>query len=164
MSVSDVRRRRLEAQGFVGFDDATLGEIGPWTRFSPSLCALLIGAGTVLASPIVLLAVMATALFGAVFPNHPFDLLYNYVVRRWTGTRPLPANPPQRRFACGIATVWLGLTAWAFINGALTLGYLLGGLMTVMATIVSTTDFCIPSLIYGLLFGRSAQCKTERTP
>jgi hypothetical protein len=60
---------------------------------------------------------------GALLPFHPFDLLYNYGVRYLTGTRPLPHQGPQRRFACAIATVWLVGTGWAFHLGAEMIGY-----------------------------------------
>jgi len=32
------------------------------------------------------------------------------------------------------------------------LGYVLGGTLTVVAAIVGTTHFCIPSLVYNTLF------------
>jgi hypothetical protein len=42
----------------------------------------------------------------------------------------------------------------AFGAGAVVAGYLLGGAITVVGAIVSTTHFCIPSLIYGFLTHR----------
>ncbi len=33
------------------------------------------------------------------------------------------------------------------------LGYLLGGALTAVGLLVSTTDICIPSLIYRTIFG-----------
>jgi hypothetical protein len=46
-------RRRLEAQGFCGLDDATLEEVGPWLRWSPALCTLFMTAGVGLDSPLI---------------------------------------------------------------------------------------------------------------
>jgi hypothetical protein len=146
-----VVRRRLEAQGFLGLDDVALAEIGPWLRWSPALCAVFMATGTILASPPVLWALAVTALLGAILPAHPFDIFYNHVVRQLTGTRPLPHHGPQRRFACGIAAAWLIGTALAFHQGAAALGYVLGGTLTIVAGIVSTTHFCIPSLVYNTL-------------
>jgi Domain of unknown function (DUF4395) len=155
MATLAVVRARLEAQGFRDLDEAALAEIGPWMRWSPVLCAVVMATGTVLASPYVLWALAAVASLGAVFPFHPFDLLYNHVVRHLTRTRPLPRHAPQRRFACGLAAAWLTGTGLAFHQGAMTLGYALGGTLTVVAAIVGTTHFCIPSLVYNKLFGRS---------
>jgi hypothetical protein len=42
----------------------------------------------------------------------------------------------------------------AFAADLNVMGYFLGGMLTGVAALVSTTHFCIPSLIYGLLFGR----------
>jgi hypothetical protein len=152
MPAAAVVRRRLEAQGFRGLDDAALAEIGPWLRWSPALCALFMALGTILASPPVLWSLAVIALLGAIFPAHPFDVLYNQVIRRLTGTRPLPHHAVQRRFACGVATVWLAGTGLAFQQGATVVGYVLGGTLTAVATLVATTHFCIPSLVYNKLF------------
>jgi hypothetical protein len=154
-------RQRLEAQGFHGLDDATLREIGPWLRWSPVLCTLVMVSGVALASPAILWALAATAFFGVWLPFHPFDLLYNYGARHLTGTRPLPHQGPQRRFACGIATAWLVATGWLFHTGATTLGYALGIPLILVAGLVSVTHICIPSLIYNALF-RPQRTKTEQ--
>ncbi|MES2483211.1 MAG: DUF4395 family protein, partial [Pseudomonadota bacterium] len=88
----------------------------------------------------------------ALLPFHPFDLLYNYGARHITGTRPLPYQGPQRRFACGVATVWLVATGWAFQAGAAIVGFALGIPLILVAGLVSFTHYCIPSLIYNTLF------------
>ena len=45
--------------------------------------------------------------------------------------------------------------ALAFQSGQLTLGYALGGSLTAVATLVGTTEICIPSMIYNAVFLRS---------
>ncbi|OGT56125.1 MAG: hypothetical protein A3E01_17835 [Gammaproteobacteria bacterium RIFCSPHIGHO2_12_FULL_63_22] len=152
MPVNSAVRRRLEAQGFCDLDEATLDEVGPWLRWSPAFCTLFMVVGVALNSSAVLWALAVTALLGALLPFHPFDLLYNYGARYLTGTRPLPHQGPQRRFACGIATVWLLVTGWAFYAGAPLVGYLLGAPLILVAALVSITHYCIPSLIYNTLF------------
>ncbi|MCZ7574077.1 MAG: DUF4395 domain-containing protein [Ardenticatenaceae bacterium] len=152
MATSPVIRKRLEMQGFVDLDDAVLAEVGPWLRFSPALCTVLVGVGTAFASAAVLWAFVPIAVLGAVFPTHPFDLVYNYGLRRLIGTRPLPLNGPPRRFASVVAAVWLVATAWAFGAGLMWVGYLLGGVLAGVTAIDSVSHFCIPSLIYGALF------------
>ena len=133
-------------------DDATLGELAPWLRWSPAFCTIFMALGVALQSPGILWALAGTALLGALLPFHPFDLLYNHGVRYLTGTRPLPLQGPQRRFACGIATVWLLATGWAFHVGASLVGYALGIPLILVAGLVSITHFCIPSAIYNALF------------
>jgi len=153
VTLSPQRRERLDIQGFDTVEERQLAQIAPWLRLAFGLCALLAGIGTATASPKVLLVLAPIAALGAVLPFHPFDLLYNFGIRHLTGTGPLPRRGGPSRFACGMGAVWLLVTAWAFTAGYSTLGYLLGGVLTAIAVLVSTTDICIPSMMYRLLFG-----------
>lgn len=101
-----------------------------------------------MASPAVLFALAGTALLGALLPFHPFDLIYNYGIRFVVRKRPLPPDGAPRRFACGVATVWLVATALVFQYGMAEVGYALGILFVAVAALVSTTDICIPSLLF----------------
>jgi hypothetical protein len=155
MPVPATVRARLEAQGFRGLDDAALAELAPWLRWSPAVCTVVMAIGVALGSPAWLWGLAAVAALGAVLPFHPFDLIYDHGVRHLTGTRPLPRHGPQRRFACGIAALWLVATGWAFDTGQATLGLALGAALVLVAALVSVTHFCIPSLIYNTLFERT---------
>jgi hypothetical protein len=152
-TISATTRRRLEIQGFVGLDNQTLAETGPWPRLAFALCTVLAAIGTLIASPLFLWALIPIAALAAVFPVHPFDLLYNYGLRHLTGTGPLPKRGAPGRFACGLGAVWLLVTGWAFHTGHDVTGYLLGGALTLVGLLVSTTDICIPSVIYRSIFG-----------
>lgn len=145
---------RLRTQGYVDVDEATLAEVEPWLRWSPAICTTIVIAGTALASEWMLWALVPFALIGALTSRHPFDYVYNLGVRRLTGTAPLPEHRAPRRFACGMAAAWITLTGTAFAAGAPAAGYVLGGMLAAVATLVSVTHFCIPSTIYGLLFGK----------
>ncbi len=153
-ALSPTTKDRLAAQGFVGLEEDLLVRVAPWLRFSPALCTAFIVVGTALGSWKLLAGLALTALMGALFPAHPFDLIYNFGLRHLAGTPPLPRNRAPRRFACAMATAWLGGTAWAFYSGAHALGMALGGVLAAMALLVSLTDICVPSLLYGLLFGK----------
>lgn len=118
-------------------------------------CALLAGVGTALAVPMLLWILTPIAVLAALFPVHPFDLIYNHGIRYLRSTGRLPQRRAQSRFACGVGAAWLVATALAFQSGALILGYVLGVALTGIAVLVSTTDICIPSMIYNLLFRRS---------
>ena len=154
-TLSATTRRRLNVQGFCDVDDKTLTSLAPWLRMAFGMCALIAGVGTALASSTVLWVLTPIAALGALTPVHPFDLIYNYGIRFARHTGPLPKRRAQNRFACGVGTVWLAATALAFQSGALTAGYILGGLLTGVGVLVSTTDICIPSMIYNTLFLRS---------
>jgi hypothetical protein len=152
MSASPQLRKRIEAQGFCNLDDATLGEIGQWLRWSPVLCSLVIATGVALASPTILWTLAVIAFAGTVLPFHPFDLLYNHGMRHLSGTRPLPRQGPPRRFACGLATAWLVATGWAFHAGNMAIGYALGAVLFLVAATIASTNICIPSMLYNALF------------
>jgi hypothetical protein len=74
-------------------------------------------------------------------------------IRRFTGTDRLPKRGGPSRFACAMGAVWLVATAWSFWAGHAALGYGLGVSLTGVAALVATTDICIPSMMYRLMFG-----------
>jgi hypothetical protein len=91
MSISPIIQKRLEIQGFmVCKDNLTFVRVVPWLGFTPALGMTLIGLGTALASPGLLLALVPIAILGASLPVHPADLIYNYGLRYLTGTPPCP--------------------------------------------------------------------------
>lgn len=151
--ISPIRSHRLEIQGFVNIDKELLAETARWLRLAFGLCTILAATGTFMASPAILLILAPIAALGAAFPVHPFDLFYNLGIRRWTGTRPLPRRGAPSRFACGLGSAWLIATATLFMAGMSSGGYILGGLLVAVGTLVSTMDICLPSMIYRLLFG-----------
>lgn len=160
MSTSDKRQtltprtsRLLDIQGFDAVDVQELARVAPWLRLSFGLCALLGGMGTVLPSPTILLVLAPLAALATASPVHPFDPIYNYGIRHLTGTGPLPRRGVPSRFGCGMGALFLLVTAWAFSAGHVLLGYVLGGMLTVVTLLVSTTDICIPSMIYRSMFG-----------
>jgi hypothetical protein len=140
--------RRLCTQGFNAVDESWLAEVAPWLRLSPALCATIAALGTATTSPPVLFALAGTAFLGMILPFHPFDLIHNYGIRFLVRKRPLPPNGAPRRFACGIAAVWLIATALLFSAGEPTAGYVLGIMFVAVAGLVATTDICIPSIAF----------------
>lgn len=152
-ALSHKTRRRLDIQGFEHVDDRMLAPVAPWLRLAFGLCAFLAALGIALASPAILLLLATIAALAALFPVHPFDLLYNHGIRFLTGTQPLPHRGAPSRFACGLGAIWLLPVAWAFYAGHDVVGYALGGALTAVAALVSMTDICIPSLVYRSLFG-----------
>ena len=152
-TVSPDTLRRLDIQGFDAVEEQRLAPVAGWLRLAFGLCALLGAAGTIAASPVILLVLAPIAALAAALPVHPFDLIYNHGIRHLTGTEPLPRRGAPARFACGLGAVGLLVTAWAFHAGHAVLGYALGGALTATAVLVSTTDICIPSMIYRSIFG-----------
>ena len=144
---------RLDVQGFDRVDEQELAEVGRWLKMAMALCATLAIIGTALASTPVLWVLTVIAFAGALFPVHPFDLIYNLGIRHIRGTGPLPKRGPPGRFACALATIWLLATIWAFGSSTPVLGYVLGFSLGAVGLLVGTTDICIPSMIWRAVFG-----------
>ena len=155
------KRNRVEAQGFIGFDDRTVAQINYWLRLSPAICMAWAAMGTALNSAPILWALVPFALLGGMLPGHPFDVLYTYGFRYWVRGPRLPRYPLPRRFACLMATAMLAGSAWGFQTGNLVLGRILGWLLVAAAFVNVTTGFCIPSFVYGLIFGKPSACERK---
>ena len=154
--------RWLEIQGFNCSRRPDADDLVPWLRFSPGLTTGVVVLGTVMASPLVLGALSLVTGTCAVTPRHPFDLVYDRAVRPVTGTLAIPRTPVPRRFACGIATVWLVTTAVSFWVGAVLLGNALGAVLVLLGALVATSHRCVGSLVYRLLEGRVIDRPTGR--
>lgn len=150
-TLSPTTRRRLAMQGFVGFDDAALAQIGPWLRVAPAICSALTAVGTLLAMQNMLWALMSFGLICAIHGAHPFDLVYNLGFRHVLGTQRLPRYPTPRRFACLVAAAWLGVTGSMFLFGIPVLGYTLGAALALATGIAASTDFCAGCFMYWCL-------------
>ena len=147
-------RRRIEMQGYLGLHDQALAGIDFGLRFGPAICMIGALIGTVGTSPLLLVLLAVVAAAGIFLPTAPLDLLYNMTVRHLYKSDPLPATTQPRRFACLLATLCLLAAAAGFWWGAPAVGYLFGGLMVGTPLILVSTGFCVPSFLYGLLFGK----------
>ncbi len=143
----------LELRGIACSTDEGFRRMVPWSTLTFGLCTALIAIGTALALTPLLAFMVVIAGLGAIFKRHPFDAVYNYGVRRFTGTQALPLNGPPTRFACGLASVWVAATIGAFEGGAAWLGYGLGAAFVAVGALIIFTHFCIPSFIYQTLVG-----------
>jgi hypothetical protein len=140
--------RRIEMQGFTGCDIRALGAIRPWMRVAPGICGLWMAVGLIEESPPALWALAVFAALGVVLRVHPVDVPYNFFVRRWTRTGPIPSYGRPRRFACAMAALWASATAWALASEATVAALVLGSIFMASAFVTVTTDFCLGSWIY----------------
>ena len=145
-------QRRTRLQGWRG-PEAEQADAAPRAqRLGPALCAVGAIAGALMASPLVLAAVAATALAGTFAANHPFESLYN----QWAASRggqPLPANRAAKRLGCAIGVIFLAGASSAYTLGASTLGLVLALTLGGTAAFVATTGICVPSLLFTLVWG-----------
>lgn len=139
----------LNNQGFTALDtESKLCYAWP-LRFTPGLSTLLIIAGLLLQSPVLLGVMAVVAISGVLFPRAMLiDLVYNYGVRHLFSAPVLPATPRPRRFSYALSFTALIGSALAFGSGHPTIGIILGGLVVIGGSILTFSLWCLGSWIY----------------
>lgn len=150
-------RKRVEMQGFVGCTDGEVCELNRGLRFAPAICCAWTAVGVAFASPWIIAGLIPFALLGGILRSHPFDVFYNHGFRYLIGANRLPRYPIYRRMTCMMASALLAITALGFYFESYAIGYGFGGSMVVASFINVTTGFCIPSFIYGVIFGKPSR-------
>jgi hypothetical protein len=125
-------------------------------RFPTALCLAFVIIGLALQSAVLILAMVPIGAVAGWTSRHPFDLIWNHGLRHLTGAPELPPNPTPRRHAFKLATVWLLAVGLLFASGAETAGLLLGGILVGVCSLVTATNFCIPSTLLGAWSRRHA--------
>jgi hypothetical protein len=152
----------LTMQGYYSLGDAERRSLWLGLRFSPMLCLTGIAFGVVLPSSALLLAMAVTAgVGGFITAKHPFDYVYDTVLRPLLGGPSVPPSPAPRRFACQMATPWIAAIAVAVWAGVPTVAWVLAVPLLVVAAANTVTNWCLPSLVYGWLHRRQV---TRRLP
>ena len=155
--LSAFTKTNLNKQGFGKLDDKAKSRYALPLRFSPAVGTILIVIGLALQSPIWLGSMALVALSGALLPSGMLiDLVYNLGVRHLFGAPPLPPTPKPRQFSYLLSTVLLASSALSYYYGLSLLGFILGGMVVIGATILTTTLWCLGSWYYRLIFGRAA--------
>lgn len=123
-------------------------------RFPTALCLALVVTGLALESALLMALLVPIGAVAGWSARHPFDHLWNHGLRHLTGGPPLPPNPTRRRHAFKLATVWLAGVAVLFAIGASTAALVLGGVLVAVCSLVTVTNFCIPSTMLAWLEAR----------
>jgi hypothetical protein len=158
-NLSVFTKNNLNKQGFGKLDDEAKSRYALALRFSPAVGTILIGIGLVLQSPPWLGSMALVALSGALFPKGMLlDLVYNLGVRHFFHAPPLPSTPTPRRFSYILSSFLLAGSAFSFYFGLEGLGSILGGMVVIGGTILTTSLWCLGSWYYRLFF---RQAKAE---
>ena len=158
--LSPVRLNRLRAQGYSGQSDDELSQIAFGNRFAYRSCVSILIIGVAFSSVPLLSAMMFIAFLGVVLPNHPFDYFYNGVLSKWMHKPQLPRRSVQLKFACSLATIWIGVVIYLFTQEMMITAYIVATMLIATSLLVSTIDFCIPSIVFNALF---TKVKTTET-
>ena len=144
--------KRLRVQGLTQLSDNELGRHRMGIRFAYQACVTIFILGLLFSSIPVLSILMVIAFIGAIHSRHPFDYIYNYGLRHYFKKPMLPRRAIQTRFACGVATLLIASVIYFIYNGNMVGAYIAGAVLIFSAVLVSTTDICIPSMIYNAIF------------
>lgn len=144
-------RKRVELQGFHNLTDEEIAGINYGLRVAPAICMVWAAIGTAFASPLILLSLAPFALMGAVFPGHPFDVVYRGWLQERLHGRPLPPYPFPRRMACVSATFMITAASAAMLLGRPGIGVALGSIMSAAAGLNVLTGICVPPLLMRVL-------------
>jgi hypothetical protein len=110
-----------------------------------------------LESPVTVFSLSGIGLIAGFSARHPFDHLWNRVVRHAVGGPVLPPSPARRRHAFKVATVWLVAVGGLLSAGATTAALLLGGLLVAACGAVTVANLCIPSELFAWWERRTAR-------
>ena len=143
----------LETQGYC-LSPAAARQLRVGLRFPTALCLALVVTGLALESALMTALLVPVGAVAAWSSRHPFDHLWNHGIRYLTSAPPLPPNPTRRRHAFKLATVWLTGVAVLFAIGATTAALVLGGVLVAVCSLVTATNFCIPSTMLAWLDAR----------
>lgn len=148
--LSKTRIQRIREQGYQNVSDTYIKKIAVGNRFAYQLCALLLIIGVSTANQILLFSMLCIAALSTILPNHVFDYPYN-VYSSALNKEKIPPRSVQLKFACSIAVFWIATTMFFFANESYLLGYLLGGTLAIVASLVGYLDICIPSIVFNKL-------------
>jgi hypothetical protein len=156
MSTGAWMRSNLTTQGYC-LSDAEHRELSLALRFSTGLCLTLVIVALALQSPVMVFALSGIGVIAGFSARHPFDHVWNRLVRHVVGGPMLPPNPTRRRHAFKLATVWLVAVGGLLSAGATTAGLLLGGLLVAACSAVTAANLCIPSEVLAWWERRSSR-------
>ena len=151
-TLSETRISRLRAQGYFNESAETITQLAFGIRFAYRLCVLILITAIVTQNLHLFYFLLGMAGLGSILKNHPFDYIYNYGVRTWMHTPPLPPRSKQLKFACSIATLWLTLVVYLLHSGMTSTGLSMAAFLAGVAFLPSTIDLCIPSMLYNAMF------------
>ncbi len=143
----------LNTQGYcLSADEARASRVG--LRFPTALCLALVVTGLALESALMIALLVPIGAVAGWTRRHPFDLIWNHGLRHLAQAPELPPNPVRRRHAFKLATVWLAAVAALFAVGAATAALVLGGVLVAVCSLVTVTNFCIPSTMLAWVESR----------
>ena len=147
----------MKQQGFAPEppDRATLRFKG--LQFQPTIVGSIMLVAILTQSPAIFLLSSVLLWLNVLVPAaNPFENFYNRFVARRRGRPPLTAAPGPRRFAQGMAAVFMLAAGLTLLQGWRTASYIFQGLIAVAFAALLLGKFCLGAYVYHLLRGNVA--------
>src|SRR6266480_2495571 len=126
-------------------------------QFQPTIVAAVMLVAILTQSAVIFLPVSAVLWLNVLVPAaNPFENFYNRLVARRRGRPPLTPAPGPRRFAQGMAAVFLLAAGLTLLPGWRTASYVFQGLLVVAFAALLLGKFCLGAYVYHLLRGNVA--------
>ncbi len=126
-------------------------------QFQPTIVGSMMLVGILTQSPAIFLLVSALLWLNVLVPAaNPFEQVYNRFVARRRGRPPLTPAPGPRRFAQGMAAVFLLVAGLTLLQGWMAASYVFQGLLVVAFAALLLGKFCLGAYVYHLLRGNVA--------
>ena len=132
-------------------------------RLATGLCLPLVATAIVIGSPVALVMLAGIAAAAGWTSRHPFDLVWNRLLRHASGAPALPPTPRRRRHAFKLGTVWLLATAALFATDSAAAARVVGGLLVVACSLTTSLNLCLPSLALELIERMTRHPKPDLT-
>jgi Domain of unknown function (DUF4395) len=154
---SPVIRNFMKQQGFSEEPDALCDMHFGGLYFQPRIVGLLVLVAIVFRSPMFFLALSAVLWWNVLFPQwNPFEVFYDRVIAAPRGRSTLPPAPPPRRFAQGMAAVFMMFVAVALLAGWVVTARVFEAFLVMAFAALLFGKFCLGAYVYHLLRGQVA--------
>lgn len=160
-SISKLSIIGLKIQGYVSCPVKQLAGYRLGIRFAYGTCATIILLGLSFQNVYFIFTGLTLSLGGMLLPRQPVDYLYNRAIRHIFKKPAIPKRPPQSRFACSIAFVWIATALLCRYNDYYLVSSAMEGALVMQAYIVTFTDICFPSMIYNFLLIKTTKLIPE---
>lgn len=161
---SQVIRNFMKQQGFAEESSATCDMHFAGLYFQPRIVfplvvvgVILNALGLVLASAVLFFVLAAALCWNVAFPAlNPFERLYNAAIAMPRGQTLLPPAPGPRRFAQGMAAVFMLVVGVSLLQGWQVVAWIFEAGLVVAFSALLFGKFCLGAYIYHLLRGEFA--------
>ena len=156
MTVASWMDTNLETQGYC-LAEGERRALRLGLRFSTGLCLVLCAVALAFESATAFAVLSTIGAVAGFSSRHPFDHLWNRGVRHLVGGPAVPPSPTRRRHSFKVATAMLGAIALLLFVGAPAAALVLGVFVLAACTLVTVTNFCVPSTALSLIERRRAR-------